>query len=440
MSVPSTATVAAIALALSGVPSIVLSQAAAPVERLRLGAVYRELEARSPILRVASASARAAAARVGPVTHLPDPTLQLSTMNRDLPGFSLNDPLGMNQIQVMQMIPLGGRIGRAADAARARQRVEEARVPDAVLTQRALAARQFYALYRLDGSIDVLVETRDLIRQLERITEAMYSVGSGRQPDVLRAQIEVARMTEDILRMQTMRVAEAARLNGLLDRPPGDSVRAPALPNLDVALPTTDSLIALALVARPMLRTAGEQVAVALAEERRAAREIWPDLTVGMIYGQRTMPEGGTDRMLSLMVGASVPIWAGSRQKQMRLEAVAMREMAEADLAGLKAETQARTLEILADLDRVTRLTALYRGTVVPQAGAAVNSSLAGYQVGSVDFMTVLDNQMTVNRYRLELIALAAERGSLIAELELLTAHTWVNPDTTMADEPGGGS
>jgi outer membrane protein TolC len=98
--------------------------------------------------------------------------------------------------------------------------------------------------------------------------------------------------------------------------------------------------------------------------------------------------------MLSLMVGATVPIWAGSRQKQMRIEAEAMREMAVADLASIKAETQARVLEIVADLDRVVRLTALYRGTVLPQAGATVSSALAAYQVGSVDFMTVLDNQM----------------------------------------------
>ena len=150
------------------------------------------------------------------------------------------------------------------------------------------------------------------------------------------------------------------------------------------------------------------------------------------------MPDGGTERMLSLMVGATVPIWAGSRQKQMRLEAQAMREMAEADLAGSKAETRARVLEILADLDRVARLTALYRGTVLPQAGATVSSALAAYQVGTVDFMTVLDNQMTVNRYRLELITLSAERGTMLAELEMLTGQTWMNPDTIGPDEPGG--
>jgi outer membrane protein TolC len=424
------------------VAAIVLLGRVAPVmsqtpEPLRLGAVYRDLEVRSPMLRAASASARAAAARVGPVSRLPDPSLQFATMNRDLPGFDLDEVLGMNEVQLMQMVPLGGRVGLAADAAKARARAEEAKVPELLLTQRAQAARQFYTLYRLDRSIGVLEETRELIRRLERTAEAMYAVGSGRQADVLRAQVEIARMTEDILRMETMRVAEAARLNGLLDHPAAEPVPGPLMPKTDVPLPTPDSLIALALARRPMLLSAGEQVTAAAAEERRAGKELWPDLTLGAIYGQRKMPDG-TERMLSLMVGVTVPIWAGSRQKQMKLEAQAMREMAEADLAGLQSETRARVLEIVAELERTARLAALYRGTVLPQALATVNSAMAAYQVGGVDFMTLLDNRMTVNRYRLELINLSAERGSLLAELEMLTGHAWVDPETVAADEPGG--
>ena len=426
---------AAVVVAMLTVWSASVAPAQVP---LRLGEVYRELESRNPMLRAASASARAAAARVGPVSRLPDPTLQFATMNRDLPGFALNDPLGMNQVQLMQMVPLGGRIGLAADAAKARARAEQARVPQVTLNQRAMAARQFYALYRLDRSIEVLQETRELIRRLERTVEAMYGVGTGRQADVLRAQVEVARMTEEIIRMQAMRVAEASRLNGLLDRAPADTITRPALPDLEIALPSSDSLIALALATRPLLRAAAEQVSAAQLEERRTGKEIWPDLTLGMIYGQRTMPEGGTDRMMSLMIGATVPIWAGSRQKQMRAEAIAMREMAEADLAGLKAETRAGVLELLAELDRVIRLAALYRGTVLPQTGATVGSALAAYQVGTVDFMTVLDNQMTVNRYRLELIGLVAERGTLLAELEMITGRAWIDPDTMVSDAPGG--
>ena len=68
--------------------------------------------------------------------------------------------------------------------------------------------------------------------------------------------------------------------------------------------------------------------------------------------------------------------------------AAALREMAEADLIAMQAETRARVTEILAELARVNRLTMLYHGTVLPQASATVASALAAYQVGKVDFMT----------------------------------------------------
>jgi outer membrane protein TolC len=142
--------------------------------------------------------------------------------------------------------------------------------------------------------------------------------------------------------------------------------------------------------------------------------------------------DDGTERMLSLMVGASVPIWAGSRQKQMRLEATAMREMAEADLAAMRAETRGMLTEMIAEVGRARRLGALYQHTILPQADATVSSALTSYRVGSVDFMTVLDNQMTVNRYRLDALALVADEVKALARLEALTAHAWVLPDAQL--------
>jgi hypothetical protein len=47
-----------------------------------------------------------------------------------------------------------------------------------------------------------------------------------------------------------------------------------------------------------------------------------------------------------------------------------------------------------------------------------VESSLSSYRVGRVDFMTLVDAQMSVNVYEQELIALIAGYGSLVAELE----------------------
>jgi outer membrane protein TolC len=155
-----------------------------------------------------------------------------------------------------------------------------------------------------------------------------------------------------------------------------------------------------------------------------AKREIWPDLTVGVQYGQRrgaadAAGETGTERMGSLMFGFTLPVFARQRQLKMREEARAMEAMAAADLTSMRVTVDARVTELVADLDRARTLVELYRSQVLPQARATVESALSSYRVGRVDFMTLVDAQMTRNQYEQELAALLAEYGAGIAELEM---------------------
>lgn len=96
-----------------------------------------------------------------------------------------------------------------------------------------------------------------------------------------------------------------------------------------------------------------------------------------------------------------------------------MEQMAAADLTTMRASVDARIAVLLADLDRARTLVALYRSQVLPQASATVESSFSSYRVGSVDFMTLVDAQMTKNQYEQELAALLAEYGTAAAELEM---------------------
>jgi outer membrane protein TolC len=115
----------------------------------------------------------------------------------------------------------------------------------------------------------------------------------------------------------------------------------------------------------------------------------------------------------------------------MRTEANAMKAMAESEVAAMRAETRGRIGEAYANLMRARRLEQLYRTTVLPQAEATVASALGAYRVGQVDFMTLLDDRMTVNRYRSELATLEADEGKAWAELEMLTGHELLDANRT---------
>lgn len=401
---------------------------------LTLGEVYRGLAAQSPLLRAARARTAAAGARVSPVRTLPDPRIQLSLMNRNLPGLGLADPLGMNQIQLLQMIPFPGKLGAAGRSAQAQAEATSARAEDLHWELRSQAAMAFYDVYAVEQSVEVALETQRLLRDIATTAQTMYAVAEGRQPDVLRARIEVDRMAEEIVRMRSMREAMAFRLNALLDQPPDRPVGLARLPAFPETLPELDSLIVLALAHRPMLEAGQQEVRAADAAYTLARREIWPDLEVGIAYGWRPMPEGGTDRMASFMLGMSLPVFAGSRQLKMRQETQAMRQMARADLAAMESETRGRVGVAYSDLRQARRLRDLYRTTLLPQAGTTVVASLAAYRVGEVNLMTLLDAEMTVNQYRQALLRLDSAEGKAWAELEMLTGRQLLDPDRT--DDP----
>ncbi|MGK2962090.1 MAG: TolC family protein [Gemmatimonadaceae bacterium] len=416
---------AAITLAISPAFHAVEAQS----RRLTLDEVYR-LAVVSPRVGAATALAAAADARIASAKRPPDPELQLGFMNRELPSLAPMVPLGMTQIQLMQMIPTPGKLGLAGRIASETAAAAKARVDDVQWDARARAAMSFYELHVADAQLVIMRQTKALVQDIAKVSQVMYSVGDATQADVLRAQVEVARMTEEITRMESMRSSMSGRLASTLDLRGDTALPIPILPRFPDSLPPLADLMHEAERNRPMIAAGERELAAATAGERLAHREIWPDLQLGLQYGWRGGAMG-TERMGSLMLGATVPVYARSRQLRMREEAGAMRAMAAADVRAMRADTRGRMAELYADFTRARNLLTLYRTTVLPQADGAVTASFSAYRVGSVNLMTLLDNQMTVNRYRQELIALEATQGKAIAEIEMLLGRELFDPAQT---------
>lgn len=408
-------------LALAGALIVAAPRPAAPqtaADTLRVAEAVRLAASGNPMLRAARLQAQAATERIGPAGTLPDPQFQLGLSNRMLAEpFSTMDPMTMDEIRLMQMIPWPGKLGAARRSARHHA---AALTGDADERGRMLAAEVRMAYYELalaDRALGVMERTRTLLREFQNVATTMYAVGSGVQQDVLRSQVEVARMSEEIVRMRQERIAAAARLNALIGRPVTTAIGAVELPLPDDSLPPPDTLIALALQRRPALVAGAERVAAAEAALAAARRELWPDLQLALSYQRRAaFPD-----MATVMIGFSLPVYAAGRQLPMRREMAAMRDMAAAELESQRSQTAARVAELRARVNRDRELIRLYQTSILPQAGAAVQAALAGYRVGRVTFMTLVDDQMTVNRYQIESYRLAAEYHQAVGEIEALT-------------------
>jgi outer membrane protein TolC len=386
-------------------------------DTLRLADALAAAREANPSLQAARLRADAATERVPRAGALPDPQLTLGMMNRRVSDFwGTADPMTKNSVQLMQRFPWPGKLGFGEERA---EHLAQAELLDAEEADRALMARVksvYFQLAYMDRAIDVMGETRDLLRDFLQVSSAMYSVGSALQQDVLQAQVSVAQMTEDITVMEQDRLAMAARLNALLGRGATAHVGALELPAPGGELPAVDRLLELAVEHRPALEAARERVLAADAGYRAARRELYPDFTLVAEYGQR--PE--YDDLVTFMVGVSIPVWAGSSHLPLRREMEAMRKAEESRELDLLNETFAQLAELRAEAERARNLSVLYATSVLPQARAAVESAMSAYRVGQVEYMTLLGSEMTVNRYQVESVRLAAEYHRAVARVEAI--------------------
>jgi cobalt-zinc-cadmium efflux system outer membrane protein len=390
-------------------------------DTLRFAEAARIALEANPMLRAAYASAQAAGQRVGPAGAFPDPQLQFALMNRMASQFgSTMDPMTMNQVQLTQMVPWPGKLTSARAAARHTAASQRATADEQARMLTAQVRMAYYDVAYADRALDVMQRTLGLLRNFREVTVTMYAVGTAIQQDALRAQVEVARMSEEITRTGQDRVAAAARLNALLGREATSPIGILELPDPPTGdLPSVDTLVAWALESRPALRAAVERVAAAEASLSAARRELVPDFQLGFAYQARP----AFPNMVSLMVGVNLPIFAGARQVPLRREMAAMRDMSQAELANLRNETIAQIIETRARAERDRNLERLYRTSIVPQARASVGAALASYRVGRVSFLTLVDNQMTVNRYETETYRLIADYHQAVGELEALVGR-----------------
>jgi outer membrane protein TolC len=386
---------------------------------LSLSEVYELARERNPMLRASAAMADAVETREASAGLPPDPTLQFGVMNFSIPGFATDMANSMApSIQAMQMVPFPGKLGLSERIAEQSTEMARAGADEKWWEVRSMAGTAFFAIYEIDEKLAVMRETLGLLKDFQQVAQAMYSSGTGRQSDVLRANVEVARMDAEIQKMIAMRKVASARLNAVLNRPAETPIPRAVLPVLPATSPGQATLQSWAEETRPMLLGSKTGVEQAGTRQELADKQIWPNFSLGVQYGQRDAGDMGTSRMGSAMVGFSVPIFAKSRQLRQRDEAAAMRSMAEAELTAARADVDARIGELLAELERVRTLVDLYREEVLPQADANVESSFSSYRVGSVDFMTLVDAQMVANRYEQEFYTLMADYGRAITNLE----------------------
>lgn len=397
------------------------SASAAPT----LEAAVAEALERSAELAALRERIAAAEAMVRPAGALPDPMASFGLVNIPVGTLALDEEM-MSGVELM--------LSQGVPRARKRRLRGEVQSQEAAMLRARYADRRnalirevkqtYFDLQYLDAAQAVVDQNKLVVTDLLESAEAHYATGMGLQQDVFKAQVRLSQMIDMEVMLRQERAAAATRLNRLLYMPAAEAP--PRLPPLELTpVPMAgEPLGARAEARNPRLAEMRVRVAQAASKVDLAEQGIRPDFTFGFRYMMRQRlamnPMSGED-MWSATVGVNLP-WV-YRRDTVDQEVAAMRAQQgaeEADLAAMRNELAAMVEETLIGLMRVDQQLSLVETALLPQAEGALASSRAAYETGELEFMSVMDNQMSLYNLELQQLGLIAEHERKQAELEYL--------------------
>lgn len=396
-----------------------------PAEAI-LSDLIREALDNNPSLQAAAQRALASEKMISQAGALPDPQLTLGLMNLPVNSFAFNqEPMTGKIISLMQMFPFPGKLGLAEDmaefeASAVGHQQEELRNQIVQMVKQA-----YYDLYAVDRALETVEKNKALMEQFVRVAETKYVTGSGIQQDVLRAQVELSQLEDDLIMWGQKRVGVTARLNALLNRPPSSPIeKIPADLSRPGEIPIDFDLIAIEKK-RPLLRAWQERIRKTETAVKLARRDLWPNITVGASYSQRDDLENGA-RMhdfFSATVSLNLPLYFERKQKERIAEKTLDLAAAEADYKNILVRVMADVEGLKAELERNRKRIELYDGGILLQAQQSLDSAQAGYKVGKVDFLTLINNWMMLQNYELQYYFALADYHKALAGCEFATGE-----------------
>jgi len=373
---------------------------------LSLGDVIRIASERRDEIQAMRARVRAGEVRPTIVSALPDPMLSPSV---DHLPFMMN---GADvSVTIEQQIPLSGirnhrRASALADVDRLRAEANRTTLDVGIE-----AANAYLMLQERRRTATLLNEQIAFARDVVNAANARYASGTAPQSDVLRAEVEVARLGA-IARALVGEVRGAeAMLNTSLALEADGPVPPFAPPALTQPVPAWTAIKA-ALTSRPELAAGRAEVARARADIQ-VMRDMFRPMATIRTGPSYTMAEG---RGWMGMVGLSLPIWRGKLRAGVA-EAEAMRAMSEADLRAMTRMIEGDAAVAVSQLQAARDRQAALTTDVLPRARMAIDPAVSSYASGQLPLVSVIEAIQALWLVQSDLIAADTQLGLAWARL-----------------------
>lgn len=378
----------------------------------------------NPSLKAYNFQSDAMQQKIKPSKALDDPMLYGGIMNLPTNFSFKQDMMTMKQIGIQQNFSIGKKYSLKGSIA---QKEFEASIYDTDAQRLFLikqVKQQYYDLYSQAKAIETTQSSIDVMKTYIDIANTRYSTGQGTQQDVFKAQVELTKMLNELIKMQSMREDMIAIFNTLLNRDKTDSVEIPSEIKFRKVDLMMDSIMNEANRNNPELLSSKKMLSKDSISLELAKTSKIPDFNTGFWYGQRQAlnPDGSkANNMLGFMVSINLPLYYKQKQNPLISASSIEIQKSQSQIEAMQNQVQLMVHHGMIDANKNEKLISLFEKQLIPQATENLNSGIIGYQQNKIDFMTLTDNFLSLYNYRLQYYQLIADYYKTIAELEMLT-------------------
>lgn len=384
---PSLALALALGLGLLAHAAAIAAEPPSPGEDI--ASIREWLYAHNPQLRAMQAEADAAEARIMPAGALPDPmaSVELRGIDPDQPTL-LPGNVGSTTYLLRQRFPLWGKRELARGVARDEASAARFERNATALELMAQAEEAYVRYWHAREAVAVIDRLIALLEQVEEVAGVRYALGLVPQQDSIRSQVARTVMQRERIERLSVRREATAGLNAILGRRMDAPLAEPLAPPLLTVGPRTldEALQRLDRGDHPALQASAAMTTAAGRSVELERRNRFPDVTLGIGTMQRD------DRVDSyeVMLEVEIPFQQRARRERER-GARLLEDAARARSDAARAELEGRLGAAWARWSSAREQRLLIEGTLLPQSDANFNSALGSYQVGDVDFGTLLE-------------------------------------------------
>ncbi|PKM12431.1 MAG: transporter [Gammaproteobacteria bacterium HGW-Gammaproteobacteria-3] len=395
--------------------------------RLTLESALATASQDNPDLAQIKARAKALAAIPSQAGALDDPVISFNALNLPVDTFDTRQE-NMTQLQfgLSQNLPFPGKLALREQAAEFEVSAALSNVFEAQSWLLRNVKYSWWQLFYLDHGLQIINSNLVLLRQFIQIARAKYEVGEGLQQEVLLAQLELSKLLDRQLKFEGDRRNLAAQFNVLMGRSADLPVMLPD--TVEVSLPTlraeTD-LYQMAELSRALLAAQRETIQASQARLDLAKKNYFPDFNVGAIYGLRDNTLSGAERadFLTMKVSVTVPVFFADKQAKAVDQRTSELMQQKYILQDQWNKVRGQISQAHSDYRRAREQSELFKTGIIPQARQTVASMLVGYRVSKVDFLNLVQSQITLFNYELQYWSAFAEARQALAQLSAVVGE-----------------